>query len=606
MEFWTDISHPSASDAGPGSKDQPTKTINAALKLAGPGDTVNVAPGIYRETVTPPKSGAEGKPITIRSSIPHAAFVRGSEILQETPLAPGRHVLVLPPALIAVRNPFAMRLDGSRIGGTLGQVFIGDQMMREVNGEALQPGTWAALENGTKIEIHVSADSTPGQVEVTLRDRLFVPLDRGMGYFNVEGFVFERCANQSAAAFWEVQRRQCGAVGFRAGHHIRFAGNVVRYAKTIGIDSGIGGGAERGDGIIPHDNLIEDNHLCDNGEVGACGQRSKRTVVRNNIVERNSCLSLATVEEGGLKFHEFIDGVIEGNIIRDNEAAGIWLDAVWTGARVSRNFVVNNVGCGIFIELGADKATVDHNIVAYTRLGDGIYSHDANDVLIAHNLVFGNAHFGIYMRYVTDRPFPHKDGVERPAGCSKNQLLNNLFIDNYRGHICLPAVAERSSGNLSEHNHFINGTQWQWEGLGFHRFCLGDNDGNLPRAVLDKQLTDAGVTPDSNSGNAYLKLEEWQKLGFDRHSFAPGAFRITSENGAVVKGTSTLAARDTYFELRLSKEAVSPVVPTLTECPRDYFGNRRGPNSAPGPFATLGEGRHCLEVNPRISKPQGE
>jgi len=605
MEFWTDSSHPLASDAGPATKDRPTRTINAALSRAEPGDTVIVAPGIYRETVTPIKDGEIGKPISLKSLIPHAAIVRGSEVLESSPLKPGRHVIVLPPELIAARNPFALGLDGSRIGGTLGQVFMGDDMLREVTGAVTQPGTWAALDNGTKLEIHVPADRLPGPIEVSLRDRLFAPQDRGTGHITVEGFVFERCANQSAAAFWEAERRQCGAVGFRAGHHIRFVGNIVRHAKTIGIDAGIGGGAEREDGIIPHDNLIEDNVLCDNGEVGACGQRSHRTIVRNNIVERNSCLSLCTVEEAGLKFHEFMDGVIEGNIIRDNEAAGVWLDAVWTGARVSRNFVVNNVGSGIFIELGADKGTVDHNIVAYTRLGDGIYSHDANDVLIAHNLVFGNAHFGIYMRYVTDRPFPHADGVERPAGCARNRILNNLFIDNYRGHISLPANGPRSSNNQSNHNHFINGTQWQWEGLGFHRFCLGDNDGNLPRTVLNQQMEEAGVEPPAAGANAYLTMEEWQRLGFDLQSFAPPAFRITSENGAVVKGTTTLAARDSYFELRLSPEAVSPLVPAIPECPRDYFGNTRESTTAPGPFALLGQGSHCLDVNPRINEPQG-
>ena len=108
MEFWTDNSHPSASDSGPGSKDQPTKTINAALRLAGPGDSVVVAPGVYRETVTPVKGGKEGEPITIRSLVPRAAIVRGSEILQEAPLAPGKHVLELPAELVAMRNPFAM------------------------------------------------------------------------------------------------------------------------------------------------------------------------------------------------------------------------------------------------------------------------------------------------------------------------------------------------------------------------------------------------------------------------------------------------------------------------------------------------------------------
>ncbi|MFZ4507864.1 MAG: hypothetical protein ACOYON_09240 [Fimbriimonas sp.] len=43
--------------------------------------------------------------------------------------------------------------------------------------------------------------------------------------------------------------------------------------------------------------------------------------------------------------------------------------------------------------------------MAYTRMGDGIYTLDSYEVLIAHNLLFGNAHFGIYMRVETDRWF---------------------------------------------------------------------------------------------------------------------------------------------------------------------------------------------------------
>jgi hypothetical protein len=73
-------------------------------------------------------------------------------------------------------------------------------------------------------------------------------------------------------------------------------------------------------------------------------------VIRNNRVARNGHLSLHTVEEAGLKFHQFRDGVIEGNLVRSNECAGIWLDALWTGAKVSRNLVIDNVGSGIFME----------------------------------------------------------------------------------------------------------------------------------------------------------------------------------------------------------------------------------------------------------------
>jgi hypothetical protein len=160
---------------------------------------------------------------------------------------------------------------------------------------------------------------------------------------------------------------------------------------------------------------------------------------------------------------------------------------------------------------------VEHNIVAYTRLGDGIYSHDASDVLIAHNLVFGNAHFGVYCRYVSDRPYEWADGEIRACECSRNRILNNLFIDNYRGHICLPAHAPRSNGNVSNGNHFINGTQWQWEGLGFHRFCLGDNDGDLAATEVQSQ---AGVDEARWAANAYLNLAgPFAELPAGRHAW---------------------------------------------------------------------------------------
>jgi len=585
-----------------GSVAAPYRSIGAAVAQARPGDTILVGPGIYREKISPPRGGEPGLPIILRSEVPYAAIVRGSEVLMATPLSPGNHQIPIPPDLVGTQNPFAMRLDGSRIGGCLGQVFVGDRELREVGQLATVedcPGTWTALAHGTLLALHIPSSWTPGTLEISVRDRLWAPAQRGTGYLRVEGFVFERCANPSAAAFWESNRRQCGAIGFRAGHHIEFVANIIRDIKTIGLDMGIEGGLEAIDDIIPYDNLVEGNEIRDCGEVGACGRRSRRTIVRGNLIERNSRLSLHTVEEAGLKFHEFEDGRIEANVVRDNESYGIWLDAMWTGARISRNWVVNNLGAGIFVELGADQATVDHNIVAMTRLGDGIYTHDASDVLIAHNLLFGNAHFGVYQRYVTDRAFPHADGVTRPAECSRNRVLNNLFIDNYRGPLCLPGLGPRSQANVSHGNHFLNGTQWQWEGLGFHRFCLGDNDGSIPAESLLEQVVAAGADKNQWRANAYLNLDQWHNLGYDRDSHAPGAFRITHENGAVVKGTATVGSRDQFVQLRLSPEAVAPPVETLAECPADFFGRPRSVRSSPGPVAELPAGHHALDFTPR-------
>jgi parallel beta-helix repeat protein len=219
---------------------------------------------------------------------------------------------------------------------------------------------------------------------------------------------------------------------------------VIRWAKSLGIDCGDEGPVDLdNDPNRPERNsvgyhLIDNNEISDNGICGIAGHRSRNTIVRYNLIERNNRLANPWAESAGIKFHGLDSGIIEGNIVRDNDCAGIWLDWGWYGARISRNTVIGNSGQGIFIELGSGNCMVDNNIVAYTRMGDGIYTHDASGVTIAHNLLFCNAHFGFYARIVTERKIANEAGKRELCGTHDLKIFNNTFIDNYRGHICLP------------------------------------------------------------------------------------------------------------------------------------------------------------------------
>ena len=64
-----------AAREGNGSKEMPFKHINEAAKVAGPGDEVLVAPGIYREYVDPVNGGTEDARITYRSEQPLGAVL---------------------------------------------------------------------------------------------------------------------------------------------------------------------------------------------------------------------------------------------------------------------------------------------------------------------------------------------------------------------------------------------------------------------------------------------------------------------------------------------------------------------------------------------------
>lgn len=69
---------PDGTDSNSGAKDAPVATIQTAIKLAKPGQTVHVNPGHYYETVETIRDGKPGKPITLTGP-PNAVLHGGSE-----------------------------------------------------------------------------------------------------------------------------------------------------------------------------------------------------------------------------------------------------------------------------------------------------------------------------------------------------------------------------------------------------------------------------------------------------------------------------------------------------------------------------------------------
>jgi len=71
---------PEGSDANAGSaKGAPLRTIQAAVDRAQPGDTILVAGGAYRETITFPRSGEPGRPIAVQAAEGAEVMVTGCE-----------------------------------------------------------------------------------------------------------------------------------------------------------------------------------------------------------------------------------------------------------------------------------------------------------------------------------------------------------------------------------------------------------------------------------------------------------------------------------------------------------------------------------------------
>ncbi len=530
-------------------------TINAAAQVAMPGDVVVIRPGIYRERISPPRGGDTDRPI--RYVAPEGGVsVRGSIVFTphwerndrglwraevDADLFPGKHLLRTP----LLRMP----------GLTCGQLFVHGQPMTELIDEAAAvhtPGTFAVTDNGNRVALHLPRGidhPDEASIELTVLDRLFAPVVRGLGHIDLDGITFEHCGNQFPSGFWkgpgEGGHPQAGAVGCRGGHHWRIERCTIRHAKTIGLDCGDEGGwdVETGESIV-HDptnkgiggHQILHNDISDNGACGIAAATGFNTHIVGNRVERNNALGCRAPETAGIKVHFFTNGLIADNLIRDNDASGIWLDNQWYGTTVTRNVCVNNYSRAIFVEMGEGPCEVSNNICALTRCGDGLYAHDASGVTFRHNLTYGNAHFGLYARYVTDRELTDAHGQRKVSACRNLTIQHNVFVDNYRGAVCLPPEdGDRVSALACDENLFFGGTQWQWQGLPPHIFCSALDDDQVARVADDDTDKSARV--------AYLTPDAWRARGYDLGSHLVKIGTGGLEDGAVAKGWSEMSSR---------------------------------------------------------------
>jgi hypothetical protein len=545
--YIVDAAHPNARDEGDGSEKSPLKTISAAARLAGPGDTVLVHPGIYRERVAPARGGQEGNPVTYRAlhdavvvsptagavMEPDAAkltIVRGSEVWSPqwrgVDGAPGvYHTQTKDDATLSEYNAFMTPVRESRGAMTQGQLFVDGACLKQVASEAAakaQAGTWYAQASSGELWVNFPEGKAPGKciVEVSVRKRVFAPLTRGLSNVVVRGFVFEHAAN-------DVCVPQMGMVSCRSGSRWVIERNVIRHARSVGLDCGNEWGVEsmpaENDGKARMRNtgehVIYGNIVSDNGQCGITGLRSLRTRIVGNVVERNA-QTVPGFESGGIKVHFFYDGLMEGNLVRDNDAWGIWLDHGWEGARVTRNVIVNNKPSGIFWELGEDRqgrGLADNNIIAMNR-GDGVYTHDASDVWLVNNLILANETNGVFMHVATSRAFTRRVPGRGQSSCQRQHVLNNLILGNKQAAVSFPMPGGRAKDNISDWNIFAPGAGGE---VGF-RVNLGNGAKVDAASVMDaaqkafEESGDPGLSPDLVAGmkatGPTVGLKQWQVL----------------------------------------------------------------------------------------------
>ena len=181
---------------------------------------------------------------------------------------------------------------------------------------------------------------------------------------------------------------QMGAIGPRMGKHWIIENCTVTNARCVGIVLGHAPGVDYADIDAFGAHVVRNNVIRRCGQAGIAGQKgATRCLIAGNLIEdTNYRKEFGGWETAAIKFHESVDTVIRGNLIRgvyyqSYGAFGIWMDWANQGTRITGNIIYDTQAANVFLEMDHGPILVDNNVL----VGQGVRSNSEGSVF-AHNL----------------------------------------------------------------------------------------------------------------------------------------------------------------------------------------------------------------------------
>ncbi len=469
LDVWAREIHvaKTGSDSDFGSHTRPYLTINKAVSVAQRGDTVTIHSGTYREWVKPVRGGTgENKRIIYRAAPGEKVVIKGSErITSWTRQSDGVWKVELPNSFFGEYNPYALKLSGGWLNygkwHHRGDVYLNSEAFYEqetAQEVAKAKHIWHCQVNEEITTIRANfgvANPNTELTEINVRESLFMPEITGLKYITIDGFHFMHAAANWAPPTLELQM---GAVGPRMGKHWIIENCTIINARCVGIILGHAPGIDYSDIDAYGDHIIRNNIIKRCGQAGIAGQKgATRSLICNNFIEdTNYRREFGGWETAAIKFHNSVDTVINGNLIRgvfrqQQGAFGIWIDFGNQGIRITRNVIYNTQAATVFLEMNHGPILVDNNIL----IGQSIRSNSEATVF-AHNLFVDCGY-----EYSPDtrrrsqyyKPHTTKAAGRKSGTAQDDKWFNNIFVRRGLDQV------KTASGYESDYNVFLEGAK---------------------------------------------------------------------------------------------------------------------------------------------------
>jgi hypothetical protein len=372
--------HPQADDAADGTRERPWKTITRAAEKAGPGDTVIIRDGTYREHVTIKTSGTEQAPIHFVAAPGAHVLLTGADRLSGWQKVEG--------ALSIYRVPWTHRFIGwsrymahpddeyHRLIGRCEQVAIDGYLLRQVlEARQLAPGTFCVdLTNQVLLVWDAgSRDLSKVSVEASVRPEI---LKVEGAYVQVRGLHFRFAANMA----------QHGAVVMTGGHDM---------LEDCTLDSMNSSGA----GFTGEHQVVRRCDFRDNGQLGFGASGAHELLFTECLVENNNTKGFDRGwEAGGDKLVLCRNAVLDQCRFLRNRGTGVWFDIGNEHCVVRQCLIADNEDAGIFYEISYGLQAHDNVIVGNGFASTagawgaqaGICLSSSPECRIERNLLLGN------------------------------------------------------------------------------------------------------------------------------------------------------------------------------------------------------------------------